>query len=172
LSVKENPSAPLPEGTGQTDQSEEETGQKAAEYLSSWQRCQADYTNLKRRSQQEVAEAGKTANAGLLLALLPVIDDMERAFAAIPPDMENKSWMKGMKLIWQKFQSTLEAQGLSSVECLGEPFDPSLHEAVRRCKGKEGVIVEEMEKGYRYRDKLIRHSKVSVGETQEDTEEE
>ena len=172
MSVDANMQAEQPEYLDQAKQSLEDEKRKAEGYLASWQRSQADFVNLKRRAEQERSEAGKAANAALLLALLPVIDDMERAFAAIPPELEKQGWVSGMKLIWRKFQTTLQSQGLSQVECIGERFDPCLHEAVRRCSGKEGMIVQEVEKGYRFHDKLIRPSKVSVGAGEEDNEEE
>ncbi|MDO8473427.1 MAG: nucleotide exchange factor GrpE [Dehalococcoidia bacterium] len=155
----------------QSNKSFEELRQKAADYLASWQRCQADFVNYKRRAEQEKEEAGRLANSGLLLAILPVFDDLERAFAAMPAKLQGDRWADGMKMILRKMQSTLETQGLTSIPCVGEEFDPVFHEALRRCEGKEGVVIEEMEKGYKYRDKLLRPSKVAVGEGEQNKEE-
>jgi len=145
---------------------------KAEANLSGWQRAQADFINYKRRTEQEKEEISQFAKATLILNLLPALDDLERAFASIPPRLTNASWVDGIRLIWSKLQTTLEAQGLSEIEAVGEPFDPHLHEAVRQDKGKEGVVIEEVQKGYKFRDKIIRPTKVVVGNGEEEPEKE
>jgi len=145
---------------------------KAEANLSGWQRAQADFINYKRRTEQEKEEINQLAKATLILNLLPALDDLERAFAALPPRLAKASWVDGIRLIWRKLQTTLEAQGLSEIEAVGEPFDPHLHEAVRQDKGKEGVVVEEVQKGYKFRDKIIRPTKVVVGNGEEEPEKE
>jgi molecular chaperone GrpE len=149
-----------------------EEKKKAEANLAGWQRAQADFTNYKRRSEQEKEEIGKFANAILMLNLLPVLDDVERAFAAIPPHLAKASWVDGIRLIERKLWASLEAQGLSQIKALGEPFDPNFHEAVRQGKGKEGVVVEELERGYKLHDRVIRPSKVVVGNGEEEEKEE
>ncbi len=145
---------------------------KAEANLSGWQRAQADFINYKRRTEQEKEEISQFAKATLILNLLPALDDLERAFASIPPRLTKASWVDGIRLIWRKLQTTLEAQGLSEIEAVGEPFDPHLHEAVRQDKGKEGVVIEEVQKGYKFRDKIIRPTKVVVGNGEEEPEKE
>jgi len=136
---------------------------KAEANLAGWQRAQADFANYKRRSEQEKEEIGKFANSVLILNLLPFLDDVERAFNSIPPRLARLSWVDGIRLIERKLQSILETQGLSPIKALGEPFDPTLHEAVRQDKGKEGMVVAELEKGFKFHDRVIRPSKVVVG---------
>ncbi len=131
--------------------------------LAGWQRAQADFINYKRLSEQEKEETSKFANAALMLSLLPILDDLERAFAAIPSNPDEFRWVEGFKLIERKLRTTMEAQGLSQIKALGEPFDPNLHEAVRQDKGKEGIVIGEVQKGYKLRDRVIRPSKVVVG---------
>jgi len=145
---------------------------RAEANLAGWQRAQADFMNYKRRSEQEKEEMAKFANSTLLLNLLPILDDLERAFAAIPPSLAEANWVEGIKLIERKWWAILEAQGLSQIEALGEPFDPRLHEAVRQDKGKEGIVVEEIQKGYKFHDRVIRPSKVAVGTGEEEKKEE
>ena len=99
----------------------------------------------------------------LMFNLLSVLDDLERAFASIPPDLTKIGWVEGIRLIDRKFRTSLEAQGLSTIQAVGEQFDPHLHEAVRQGKGKEGIVVEEVQKGYKLRDRVIRPTKVLVG---------
>ena len=140
--------------------------------LAGWQRAQADFINYKRRTEQEREEISQFAQASLVLNLLPVLDDLERALAAIPPRLTKASWVDGIRLIWSKLQTTLKAQGLSEIEAVGEPFDPHLHEAVRQDKGKEGIVVEEVQKGYKFRDKILRPSKVVVGNGEQKSDKE
>jgi molecular chaperone GrpE len=136
--------------------------------LAGWQRAQADFVNYKKRSQQEREEIGKFANSMIMLSLLPVLDDLERAFISVPPRLAKLSWVDGIKLIERKLLASLEAQGLSQIKALGEPFDPNLHEAVRQDKGKEGIVIEEVQKGYKLDDRVIRPTMVVVGNGEED----
>jgi molecular chaperone GrpE len=144
-----------------------EEREKAESYLANWQRGQADFINFKRRSEQEKEELAKFANSTLLLNLLPIFDDFERAFDSVPKQLGKDSWIDGMRLIERKLGASLEVQGLSPIEALGEPFDPKLHEAVRQDKGEEGIVIEEMQKGYKFHDRVIRPSKVVVGNGEE-----
>ncbi len=136
---------------------------KAERYLGNWQRAQADHINYKRQSEQEKEEIRQFANSVFALNLLPILDDLERAFASLPANAEVAGWLEGFKLIERKLRANLEAQGLSPIKALGEPFDPHLHEAIRQGKGKEGIVIEELQKGYKFHDKVIRPSRVVVG---------
>jgi molecular chaperone GrpE len=149
-----------------------EEKEKAEGYLANWQRAQADFINYKRRSEQEKEEIGKFANALLMLNLLPVLDDLERAFASIPPHLAKLTWVDGIRLIERKLQASLEAQGLSPIKALGEPFDPKLHEAAMHAKGKEGIVIEELQKGYKLQDRVIRPAMVVVGNGEEEEKKE
>ena len=141
---------------------------KAEASLAGWQRAQADFINYKRRSEQEKKEMSQFSNSLLMLSLLPILDDFERAFVSIPPRMEKLSWLDGIKLIERKLWASLEAQGLSPIKALGEPFDPNLHEAVRQDKGKEGIVIEEVQKGYKLNERVIRPTMVVVGNGEEE----
>ena len=126
--------------------------------------------NYRRRAEQEKEEIGRFGNTAILLSLLPVMDDLERALTSIPDDLAKHSWVNGIRLIERKLQANLEAQGVSQIKALGEPFNPNLHEAMMQGKGKEGTVVEEIEKGYKLNDRLIRPSKVVVGSGEEKEE--
>ena len=136
---------------------------RAETNLAGWQRAQADFTNFKRRTEQEKEEIGKFANAILVVSLLPVLDDLERALDSVSDDIAELGWVDGIRLIERKLRGILEAQGLSPIEAVGEVFDPYLHEAVRQDEGKEGMVVEELHKGYKFNDRVIRPSRVVVG---------
>ncbi|MFC1915676.1 nucleotide exchange factor GrpE [Chloroflexota bacterium] len=144
----------------------EETA-KAEGYLANWQRAQADFINYKRRNEQEREEFNKFANSILVLSLLPILDDLERALAAIPPKSAKLTWIEGIRLIERKFRASLETQGLTQIEALGKPFDPNIHEAVRQDKGEEGIVIEELQKGYMLHDRVIRPTMVVVGNGEE-----
>lgn len=137
--------------------------EKAEGYLASWQRTQADFINYKRRNEQEREEFTRFANSNLMLSLLPVLDDLERALASIPAKPSRHTWLDGIRLIERKFRASLEAQGLTLIEALGKPFDPNLHEAVRQDRGEEGIVIEELQKGYKLHDRVIRPTMVVVG---------
>ncbi len=147
----------------------EERG-KAEKYLANWQRSQADFANYKKRSEQEKEEIIKFANSGLLYNLLPVIDDLERAFASVPAELDDSHWTEGIRLIYNKLKATLEAQGLTEMKAQGERFDPRLHEAVMEQEGEEGVVLKETQKGYIFKEKVIRPSLVIVGKGEEKKE--
>ncbi len=143
---------------------------RAEANLANWQRAQADFINYKRRIEQDKEETAKFANSILMLNLLPVLDDLERAFASLPPRLAKLTWVDGIRLIERKLRASLEAQGLSDIKAQGEPFDPNLHEAVRHGKGKEGIVIEELQKGYRLHDRVIRPAMVVVGNEEEKEE--
>jgi len=149
-----------------------EEKEKAEGYLANWQRAQADFINYKRRSEQEKEEISKFANATLMLNLLPILDDLERAFTSIPPHLARLTWVDGIRLIERKLQASLEVQGLTPIKALGEPFDPKLHEAAMHAKGKEGIVIEELQKGYKLQDRVIRPAMVVVGNGEEEEKEE
>ena len=141
-----------------------EEKQKAENYLANWQRAQADFINYRRRSEQEKEEIGKFASSVLMLSLLPILDDLERALTSIPSNLAKLSWVDGVRLIERKLQASLKAQGLSPIKALGEPFDPKFHEAAMHGKGKEGIVIAELQKGYKLHDRVIRPAMVVVGE--------
>lgn len=140
-----------------------EDRQRAETYLANWQRSQADLANYRQRSEQERRETIEFANSVLVGSLLPVIDDLERAMASVPARLEKSSWTEGIRLIYNKLKATLQAQGLTEIEATGEPFDPRLHEAIMQQEGEDGVVVDETQKGYKFRDRVIRPSQVTVG---------
>jgi molecular chaperone GrpE len=145
-----------------------EEKKKAEEYLANWQRAQADFINYKRRTEQERQDFNRFANANLILSLLPALDDLERALSSMPPSKPAKqSWAEGIRLVERKFKTILEGQGVTPIKALGEPFDPNFHEALRQDKGKEGIVIEEFQKGYMLGDRVLRPAKVVVGNGEE-----
>ena len=145
-----------------------EQKEKAETYLANWQRAEADFSNYKKRAEQERDELGNSANAALILSLVPVLDDLERAFTSLPLKSVDRTWIEGMTLIHRKLRSVLEAQGLTEIHAVGEPFDPSLHEAVAHHEGEEGVVIGEVQRGYKLNDKVLRPTLAVVGKGKQD----
>ena len=141
----------------------EEAKEKAEKYLANWQRAEADFINYKRRSEQERADMAAFANAALITDLLPVLDDLERALENASDDLDTPTWVDGIRLIYRKLKAVLEDRGLLEIEAEGKDFDPNLHEAVMCVEGEEGKVCEEIQKGYKLRDRLLRPAKVKVG---------
>ena len=130
-----------------------------------WQRAQADYANFRRRSEQEREEFVKTSEATLLLHLLPVVDDFERALGGLPPELRGLTWAEGVALIHHKLQAILELHGLVPIEALGKRFDPYEHEAVMRDGDPDEAttVTAELQRGYRLQDRVLRPTYVRVG---------
>ncbi|MBF6613651.1 MAG: nucleotide exchange factor GrpE [Chloroflexi bacterium] len=158
---------------GEQDQVTEPTGQKrdvAAEYLDALQRERASFINYKRRAEQERAETVQYATTNLVKKLLPVVDDFDRALAAIPEaEREKNRWVEGIELIARKLHTLLEQEGIEPIEAMGQPFDPNLHEAVAFEDNTEGgntnhvdTVSDVFAKGYKMRDRVIRPAMVKV----------
>jgi molecular chaperone GrpE len=164
--------AAAPEDTANLEQALAAEKKKAEEYLASWQRTQADFINYKRRTEQERQDFNSFANANLVLAILPVLDDLERAIDAIPEEFAGDDWVEGVRLVERKFKTVLEGQGIKPILSLGMAFDPHYHEALRKDKGEEGMVIGELQKGYMLNDKLLRPARVVVGSGNKDTKKE
>lgn len=138
---------------------------ETAEYKDQWLRAAADYKNFKRRSEIERSELIRSASSALLLKLLPVVDDFDRAIANIPEEIAATPWWGGTQLIAQKLRTILESEGVKEIAALGEEFDPNQHEAVlyEEAEGQDGKVVSELQKGYKLGDRVLRPSMVKVG---------
>lgn len=149
-------------------QKERELLEKLAEMQDKYLRLSAEFDNYRRRTLKEKIEITKYAAEDLLLQILPVMDDFERAIRHIE-GTENCSGMKeGIDLIFNKFSEFLKQQGIKEIESLKCDFNVDLHDAVTKIKvddeSLKGKIVEVILKGYYLKDKVIRHSKVVIGE--------
>lgn len=144
-----------------------ETPDMAAQYLEALQRERAAFINFRRRTEQEKSETVQYATASLLKKLLPVMDDFDRALAAIPEEeRKNNKWVSGVELIARKLHTVLEQEGIEPIEAQGQPFDPNLHEAVAFEDSGEGTsqdtVSEVFSKGYKLRDRILRPAMVKV----------
>ncbi|MDD4635292.1 MAG: nucleotide exchange factor GrpE [Dehalococcoidales bacterium] len=137
--------------------------EKANEYLTRLQRAQADFINFKRRVEQERSDYVRQAGADIILGILPVLDDIDRALEAVPGDIINHPWVEGVRHISRKLHSELEARGLQKMEARGKVFDPNVHESVALAQGKEDIVIEEIKPGYMLYDRVLRPCSVIVG---------
>lgn len=133
-------------------------------YLEQLQRSRADFANYRRRTEQDWQQARERANRTLIGKLLPVVDDFQRALEAVPPDKRETPWITGLTLIERKLWDTLEKEGLQPIQALGQPFDPSLHEAIASDPDNPGdIVVDVFQTGYRLGDSVLRPAMVRVG---------
>jgi molecular chaperone GrpE len=141
--------------------------EKAERYLANWQRAEADFRNYKAREEQGKKDLIDWANSALLCDILPVLDAFDRAFDGVAPTGKELSWITGFRQIQKMLLDVLSKHGVSEMKCVGETFDPSLHEAVVQQEGTEGVVLDEIRKGYRLKDRLLRAPQVVVGKGDE-----
>lgn len=141
----------------------EEEREKARGYMASWQRAAADFQNYKRRVEEERSESARFANAALIINLLPLIDDLDRALQNVDTHLASLTWVDGIRLIYRKFQALLEMAGVEEIAADGETFDPAMHEAVAQAPGEDHKVISVVQKGYRLGDRVIRPAMVVVG---------
>jgi molecular chaperone GrpE len=138
-------------------------------YLELAQRTQADFENYRKRAAKDAATAGERAKAGLVRELLPVLDNLERALAtASDVDGESSPVVEGVRLVRADLVGVLERSGVESFDPSGEPFDPTVHEALSTRPAPEGVhpgvVMDVVEKGYRLNDNVLRPARVIVSQ--------
>jgi molecular chaperone GrpE len=131
-------------------------------------RLYSEFENFRRRSRKETADAKEKGRSDMVLAVLPVIDDFERALSSINESTESKDVYEGVELIYNKFKNILSEQGLQEMQPVGETFDPDYHEAMTKMQApsedQKGKVIDVVEKGYMLNDRIVRHAKVVVGE--------
>lgn len=142
--------------------------QKLAEQKDAYLRLYADFENFRRRTAKEKIEFLEQANAKLLVEILPVFDDFERALKSFDnPDLQINAAREGIQLIYQKFQKFLEKQGLVAMESNEQDFDPDKHEAIAQVPAPsedlKGKVIDTVEKGYFLGEKVVRFAKVVTG---------
>lgn len=159
----EDPAVPELESVEELKKALLEEKTKAESYFTSLQRSEADFRNYKKRVEQEKADSIAWSCADLIRSVLPVVDDMERAFRMVDPASQSSTWIQGFRIIQRNLQDVLRANGCTEMECLGVPFDPNYHEAVGYEPGKEGMVISEHRKGYLMKNKVLRAAQVTVG---------
>jgi molecular chaperone GrpE len=140
---------------------------KADENLVTAQRAAADYANLKRRSEADRERDLDRAREALLSRVVELADDFDLALEHLPPEARDNPWLEGIVAIDRKLRALLEREGVTPIAVLGQPFDPSEHEALSHVTGSgapDGEIVLEIRRGYRLRDRVLRPALVAVSD--------
>lgn len=142
-----------------------EEKKKGDEYLDNWRRTAAEFQNYKRRMDKDKADYAQYANERLLKRLLDVLDSFDFGFKAMPDDVKNAPWGEGMRAVQRQIEKILESEGVTPIETQGQAFDPKVHEAMfyEPAPGaNEGQILDELQRGYRLNDRVLRPSRVKV----------
>ncbi|MEK7471929.1 MAG: nucleotide exchange factor GrpE [Patescibacteria group bacterium] len=140
-----------------------EIDKKVVELTADLQRLQADFINFKVRAERERLDALRLGREMAVSELLPVFDNLERAFAHTPKELQDNNWVKGINVLEKQLLDVLSNLGLHKIETVGKIFDPSLMEAVSVEDGPgEEVVAEEMQSGYMLGDKILRPAIVKV----------
>lgn len=143
--------------------------EKIEELTDDLQRLQAEFENYRKRIEREKEEFAKYAKAEMIAKLLHVLDTFE---IALKSTKDTEKFTKGMEMVYAQFLSALEAEGLRPIHAVGKQFDHNLHEVMLKQKSdrEEGIILEELQKGYMLKDRVLRYAKVKVSEKEDNKE--
>lgn len=128
-------------------------------------RQMAEFDNFRKRTEREKSQMYEVGAKDIIEKILPVVDSFERGFAAAGEDKKEDPFVEGMDKVYKQLVTTLEEAGVKAIEAVGQPFDPEFHNAVMHIEDEslgENVVAEEFQKGYMYRDSVVRHSMVKV----------
>lgn len=138
---------------------------KIKEWEDKYKRLLAEFDNFRKRSEKESAMMIDIGASMILTKILPVVDNFERAINSIPEDLKDNAFVDGIDKIYKQMLKTFEDIGVKPIDAVGKPFDANLHNAVMTDENAEGevdTVVEELQKGYMYKDQVLRHSMVKV----------
>ncbi|AJK66108.1 heat shock protein GrpE [Bacillus amyloliquefaciens KHG19] len=130
-------------------------------------RVQADFENYKRRSRLEMEAAQKYRSQNVVTEILPALDNFERALQVEAESEQTKSLLQGMEMVRRQLMDALEKEGVQAIEAVGQEFDPNLHQAVMQVEDENfgsNIVIEELQKGYKLKDRVIRPSMVKVNQ--------
>ena len=128
-------------------------------------RQMAEFENFRKRTDKEKGQMFDMGARTIVEKILPVIDNFERGLASVPEENQDDPFVSGMQMVYKQLMTELEAAGVKAIECAGEEFNPDFHNAVMQVESEElesGTIAQELQKGYMYKDSVVRHSMVSV----------
>lgn len=152
---------------GKIDKEKEAMREQVAQLEDRVKRQLAEFENFRTRTDREKAQMFDMGARSVLEKLLPVIDNFERGLASVPEEGKSDPFVDGMNMVYRQMMTEMEKLGVTPIEAVGQPFDPNLHNAVMQTQSEEyesGTVAQELQKGYRFHDAVLRHSMVSVVE--------
>lgn len=148
-----------------TDKKQEALKNKISELEDRVMRQMAEFENFRKRTEKEKTAMFETGAKSVIEKILPVVDNFERGLAAVPEDEKGGGFAQGMEMIYKQLMTELENMDVKPIPAVGEEFNPDFHNAVMQVESEElesGVVAQELQKGYTYRDSVVRHSMVAV----------
>lgn len=139
--------------------------EKIAELTDKVQRQMAEFDNFRKRTEKEKTQMFEVGAKSIIEKILPVVDNFERGLAAVPKEQAEDAFVEGMNKIYKQLMTELESLEVKPIEAVGAEFNPDFHNAVMQVESEEyesGVVAQELQKGYMYRDSVVRHSMVAV----------
>ena len=164
-SAEEKTTEKAPEKEGFFKKKKDPKDEKIEELTDRVKRQMAEFENFRKRTEKEKSQMFDMGAKTIVEKVLPVIDNFERGLAAVPEDKKEDAFVVGMDKIYKQFLTTLEEAGVKPIEAVGQEFDPNFHNAVMHVEDEglgENIVAEELQKGYMYRDAVVRHSMVKV----------
>ena len=164
-SAEEKTTEKAPEKEGFFKKKKDPKDEKIEELTDRVKRQMAEFENFRKRTEKGKSQMFDMGAKTIVEKVLPVIDNFERGLAAVPEDKKEDAFVVGMDKIYKQFLTTLEEAGVKPIEAVGQEFDPNFHNAVMHVEDEElgeNIVAEELQKGYMYRDAVVRHSMVKV----------
>ena len=164
-STEQAPASETEEKKGFFKKKKDPRDEKIEELTDRVKRQMAEFENFRKRTDKEKSAMYEMGAKDIIERILPVIDNFERGLATVPEDAKETPLAEGMEKIYKQFQKTLEEAGVKPIEAVGQEFDPNFHNAVMHVDDDslgENIVAEELQKGYMYRESVVRHSMVKV----------
>ena len=163
--VSEEIEKPAKEKTKKTKKKKDERDEKIEELSDKLLRQMAEFDNFRKRTEKEKSAMYEIGAKDIIEKLLPVVDNFERGLTAVPEEKKDDAFVTGMEMIYKQMMTMLEGVGVKPIEAVGQEFNPDLHNAVMHVEDEtvgDNVVAEEFQKGYTYRDSVVRYSMVKV----------
>ena len=157
--------APADEKKGFFKKTKDKKDEQIEELNDKLKRQMAEFDNFRKRTEKEKTQMYDMGAKSIIEKILPVIDNFERGLAAVPEEQREDAFVVGMDKVYRQMLTELDASGVKPIEAVGQEFDPNFHNAVMQVESEEydsGVVAQELQKGYMYKDSVVRHSMVAV----------
>ena len=157
--------APADEKKGFFKEKKDKKDEQIEELNDKLKRQMAEFDNFRKRTEKEKTQMYDMGAKSIIEKILPVIDNFERGLAAVPEEQREDAFVVGMDKVYRQMLTELDASGVKPIEAVGQEFDPNFHNAVMQVESEEydsGVVAQELQKGYMYKDSVVRHSMVAV----------